>query len=65
MDRVQQVEKKPYWWREGEGKKRACAVRPRPGQPCAHCRKGTLVYDGLFMLTCSACGFIAESGAFT
>ena len=56
---------KRYWWRKTGEAKQTCAIRYRPGQPCPQCQKNTLAYDGLFMLTCSACGYVAESGAFT
>lgn len=62
---AQRVEQKRYWWREKEASKNTCAIRYRPGHPCPECGEDALVYDGLFMLTCPACGYIAESGAFT
>ena len=65
MEMVQTTDQKRYWWRDEGELGRACAVHYRPGQPCPQCRKGVLAYDGLFMLTCRACGYIAESGAFT
>jgi ribosomal protein L37AE/L43A len=62
---VQTVKQKQYWWREKKASKNTCAIRRLPGQTCPECKEGKLAYDGLFILTCSACGYIAESGAFT
>jgi ribosomal protein L37AE/L43A len=56
---------KEYWWRDDKEPKSTCAIRHQPGYTCPECGKGVLAYDGLFILTCSACGYIAESGAFT
>lgn len=51
-----------YWWR----KKPACQTpTPKPGDRCPACDLGILAYDGLFILTCPACGQAAESGTFT
>ncbi len=41
------------------------AASPRPGAPCPRCHKGILAYNGIVQLVCSACGHIAESGAFS
>jgi hypothetical protein len=66
MEMVQTTEQKRYWWRDEEAlEERTCAIHYQPGQPCPQCRQDDLAYDGLFMLTCPACGYIAESGAFT
>jgi uncharacterized protein (DUF983 family) len=59
------VKLKRYWWREKEASANTCTIRHQPGQKCPSCAEGKLAYDGLFILTCSACGYIAESGAFT
>jgi len=56
---------KRYWWRDDVGTKSSCTIRLQPGHTCPECREGILAYDGLFMLTCPACGYIAEGGAFT
>ena len=54
-----------YWWKrkaepaEGE----ACAIRPRPGHLCPECGEGILAYNGLFLLTCPECNYVAEGGA--
>lgn len=61
----QTVEQKRYWWRKKEASKETCAMRYLPGQRCPQCAEDDLAYDGLFILTCPACGYIAESGAFT
>ena len=37
----------------------------RPGATCDRCRKGTLVYNSVWQLVCSACGHVAESGGFS
>ena len=62
---AQTTEKKRFWWRDEKESKKTCAIRHQPGHTCPECREGALAYDGLFMLTCPACGYIAESGAFT
>ncbi len=38
---------------------------PKPGDDCPTCNQGKLVYDGLFILTCDRCGYVAESGCFS
>ncbi len=38
---------------------------PKPGDLCPFCQKGSLAYDGLFLLTCSKCKKVAEGGCFT
>ncbi|MEZ4643756.1 MAG: hypothetical protein R3E31_13670 [Chloroflexota bacterium] len=38
---------------------------PKPGDTCPTCNQGKLAYDGLFILTCEQCGYIAESGCFS
>jgi ribosomal protein L37AE/L43A len=62
---VKQAEEKQYWWRDEKESKNSCAIRFQPGHTCPECREGVLAYDGLFMLTCPTCGYIAEGGAFT
>ncbi|MFL7837411.1 MAG: hypothetical protein ACK2T4_01155 [Candidatus Promineifilaceae bacterium] len=62
---AEKVEEKRYWWRDGKEPKNTCAIRYQPGHTCPECGEGVLAYDGLFMLTCPACGYIAESGVFT
>ncbi|MDX1687236.1 MAG: hypothetical protein R3248_04560 [Candidatus Promineifilaceae bacterium] len=54
---------KEYWWKRGEAEKESCRMPPRSGQTCPECGEGTLAYDGLFILTCDRCGYVAESGA--
>jgi len=54
-----------YWWKakaEPEAGE-VCAIRPRPGYLCPECGEGILAYNGLFVLTCPACAYVAESGA--
>jgi uncharacterized protein (DUF983 family) len=52
-----------FWWRKQET---ACtAPTPKPGDCCPSCGEGKLAYDGLFVLICSHCGEVAESGGFT
>jgi hypothetical protein len=71
MEKVRGARQKRYWWRENGDAKTACAAALRPacrqpvGGRCPACAAAELVYDGLFILTCPACGHIAESGAFT
>lgn len=65
MEKTKTVDRKKYWWRGDEASKQTCAIRYNPGQRCPDCQKGTLAYDGLFLLTCSNCGYVAESGAFS
>ena len=65
MEMVQTTEQQRYWWRGNRKTKDVCEVGNRPGHVCPQCGEGILAYDGLFMLTCPACGHIAESGAFT
>ena len=62
-DRVQ----KKYWWKreKAEATNESCQIPSRPGQLCAECGQGRLAYDGLFILTCDHCGYVAESGAFS
>ena len=53
-----------FWWHNPE--KPTCkAPQPKPGDSCPSCGAGTLAFDGLFMLVCSRCQQIADSGAFT
>lgn len=54
-----------YWWRSGREKDTQCAVAAKPGSVCPRCGEGELAYDGLFLLTCPRCGYVAENGAFT
>jgi hypothetical protein len=52
-----------YWWQQ---KSSPCDIPPpKPGDKCPACNSGILDYDSLFLLTCSQCGQVAESGAFT
>ena len=62
---AEQAVEKRFWWRDKKEAKNTCAIRHQPGHLCPECREGVLGYDGLFMLTCPACGYIAEGGAFT
>jgi hypothetical protein len=54
-----------YWWKEEAGPEEGdvCAIRPRPGHRCPECGEGTLAYNGLFLLTCPECHYVAEGGA--
>jgi ribosomal protein L37AE/L43A len=36
-----------------------------PGNRCPECGMGMLIYNGLFILSCAECGYIAANGAFT
>ena len=56
---------KTYWWRKNGQEKISCQRMLQPGETCPQCQNGRLAYNGLFMLTCTSCGHIAESGAFT
>lgn len=43
-----------------------CLLRPpRSGDPCPHCGKGKLDYNGLLELECTRCGYRYSSGACT
>ncbi len=35
------------------------------GDPCPHCGKAALIYNGLLQIICPHCGYLVESGAFT
>lgn len=61
-----QVDTERYWWKETEtaAEKEVCAIRPRPGQTCPECGERTLAYNGLFILTCPECQYVAEGGAY-
>ena len=55
-----------YWWKQDKAEAEegeVCALRPRPGQRCPECGQGTLAYNGLFLLTCPQCNYVAEGGA--
>ena len=54
---------KEYWWKREDSEEESCRIPPRPGQTCPECGEGTLAYDGLFILVCDLCGYVAESGA--
>ena len=58
----EEVEKE-YWWKGKAAEGESCPIRIRPGDTCPKCGNGTLAYDGLFLLTCDGCGYVAESGA--
>lgn len=52
-----------YWWKKKGVERASCRIPPRPGHTCPECGEGTLAYDGLFVLNCDRCGYVAESGA--
>jgi len=56
---------KDYWWKKDGAEQQSCELQPRPGHTCPICGKGVLAYDGLFVLVCDHCGYVAESGAFS
>ena len=56
-------EEKEYWWKREENEPESCRIKPRPGHTCPSCGQGVLAYDGLFVLTCDRCGYVAECGA--
>ena len=58
------IRRKNYWWRR-DNRADSCSVHMMPGTLCPECGCGTLSYDGLFILSCEECGYIAASGAFT
>jgi ribosomal protein L37AE/L43A len=65
MEKVKGSKQKAYWWR-GDGQvKSDCAAAPRAGDRCPVCEAAELAYDGLFILSCPACGHVAANGAFT
>jgi len=64
MEQLDNNKKKTYWWRGHDTSPGSC-LRKKPGEPCTRCGKGVLIYDGLFLLTCQTCGFVAESGVFS
>lgn len=53
-----------FWWRE-KGEPVCKQPQLKPGDICPNCHEGKLAFDGLFMLVCSRCQHIADSGAFT
>jgi hypothetical protein len=53
-----------FWWRE-KGKPICKKPQLKPGDTCPSCHEGQLAFDGLFMLVCSRCQRVADSGAFT
>lgn len=61
--RQDDAQEKEYWWKSDEPEQAQCRIPPRPGHTCPECGEGTLAYDGLFILTCDRCGYVAESGA--
>lgn len=65
MEKKRQQTETKYWWRKDNEPKRVCAIRYQPGQPCPKCTRGRLAYNGLFILACPVCGYVAEGGAFT
>lgn len=56
---------KTYWWQPDKPAAESCSAAAVPGKRCPTCRQGRLAYDSLFILTCNACGYVAEGGAFT
>ncbi|HIP70224.1 MAG TPA: hypothetical protein EYH05_02370 [Anaerolineae bacterium] len=62
---VKKTKKSAPWWRTEESAKAVCQIPVKPGQICPNCGEGILAYDGLFLLTCPACGYVAEGGVFT
>jgi ribosomal protein L37AE/L43A len=56
-----------FWWKtkKTDAQAQTCALVPKPGHLCPVCQQGRLDYDGLFVLTCAACGYVAAAGAFT
>ncbi len=56
---------KTYWWHTDPVKANQCKISFKSGDDCPKCRNSYLAYDALFVLTCSKCHYIAESGAFT
>lgn len=69
MDEKTKTRPTDHWWQPSKskesGKKEACSVPLKPGCTCPVCNEGRLAYDGLFILTCPACGHVAEHGVFT
>lgn len=65
MEAVKEKTEPRFWWRANGKAKTSCAVRLQPGDTCPQCAEGALEYDGLFLLTCTSCGHVAEGGAFT
>jgi ribosomal protein L37AE/L43A len=65
MEKSRESAPQPFWWRAEKQEKNECAVAHKPGDKCPACGQGELAYDGLFLLACTACGAVAEGGAFT
>jgi len=65
MQANESTSKPSYWWQQDGPAAESCSAAPEPGQTCPICRQGRLAYDSLFILTCKACGYVAEGGAFT
>ena len=65
MEEAEKERQPAYWWRKEEDSPNQCETVAAVGQECPSCANGKLAYDGLFVLTCSACGYCADHGAFT
>ena len=61
--RQDDAQEKEYWWKSEKPEQEQCRIPPRPGHTCPECGEGTLAYDGLFILTCDRCAYVAEGGA--
>ena len=59
-----EINGKKYWWRKDDMAD-TCSIHLMPGNLCPECGRGVLSYDGLFVLTCLECGYVAANGAFT
>jgi hypothetical protein len=66
MERNTAGSESEFWWKQPNGAKtEPCAAVPRPGELCPECGEACLAYDGLFVLTCPHCHYVAESGVFS
>jgi len=54
-----------YWWKADVLSEKTAVKEVKPGEWCPSCARAKLAYNGLFVLICPACSYVAECGAFT
>ncbi len=64
MEQVAESIENDFWWTTNQTDGH-CSDRLSLGSRCPECSSGHLEYDGLFVLNCPECGYVASSGAFT
>jgi hypothetical protein len=64
MEQAADPTENEFWWTQNRADG-FCGDQLLPGSKCPQCDHGQLEYDGLFVLCCSECGYVASSGAFT